>query len=103
MHVPGRNPDLGHVEFETARRLDPGRMPFSHALGKGESDLSQRALSSNKMSGDEDSTYVFACPVCEESLEVNEAMKDALVERGCVICGAAVSGEAFCACATNPS
>lgn len=55
------------------------------------------------MSDDRDRAYVFACPACEESLEVNEAMKDALAERGCVICGADVTADAFCECATNPS
>jgi hypothetical protein len=39
--------------------------------------------------------YIFDCPVCEESLEVNESMKEALVERGCVLCSASVTGAAF--------
>lgn len=39
--------------------------------------------------------YTFVCPACGESLAVNESMKEALVERGCVICGTAVTAEAF--------
>lgn len=39
--------------------------------------------------------YVFVCPDCEESMEVNASMRDALVENGCVICGSSVSPDAF--------
>lgn len=39
--------------------------------------------------------YVFVCPECGESLEVNGSMRDALLERGCVICGASVPPSAF--------
>lgn len=37
----------------------------------------------------------FVCPTCEESLTVNPSMRDALLEEGCVICGAAVTETAF--------
>lgn len=37
----------------------------------------------------------FVCPSCGESMEVNPAMRDALVENGCVVCGASVTAEAF--------
>lgn len=47
------------------------------------------------MSANED--YVFVCPECEESMEVNALMRDALVENGCVVCGAPVSSTAFTA------
>lgn len=47
------------------------------------------------MSGGDESSFRFVCPECEESLEVNAAMRDALVERGCVICGSAVTEGAF--------
>lgn len=43
--------------------------------------------------------YTFACPACGESLAVNGAMREALIERGCVICGTEVTAEAF----TGPS
>ncbi len=36
------------------------------------------------MTPDEDSTYIFSCPACGESLEVNASMKEALIDRGCV-------------------
>ncbi|MFW5959418.1 MAG: DUF7560 family zinc ribbon protein [Natronomonas sp.] len=52
------------------------------------------------MSTGEDRKYVFVCPECDESLEVNDSMKEALVERGCVICGTSVTTEAF---SPNPS
>jgi Zn ribbon nucleic-acid-binding protein len=39
--------------------------------------------------------YDFACPGCEEQLEINKRMRDTLIERGCVICGTPVAEEAF--------
>ena len=39
--------------------------------------------------------YTFTCPVCEETLAVNESMRRALIERGCVICGTMVTPSAF--------
>ena len=47
------------------------------------------------MSGEGTEEYTFVCPACGESLEVNGSMREALVERGCVICGTAVTAEAF--------
>lgn len=41
------------------------------------------------------SDYTFVCPECGESLSVNASMRDALVEKGCVICGAAVPSAVF--------
>lgn len=43
----------------------------------------------------EEGEYRFACPECEETLEVNGPMREALLDRGCVICGSAVSPRAF--------
>ncbi|MFB6179801.1 MAG: hypothetical protein ABEI77_08765 [Halorientalis sp.] len=43
--------------------------------------------------GDED--YLFVCPACEERMEVNGSMKEALIEKGCVICSASVTEESF--------
>lgn len=39
--------------------------------------------------------YTFVCPTCEESLAVNASMRDALIERGCVICDETVTAAAF--------
>ncbi len=47
------------------------------------------------MSSKEVEEYTFVCPECTESLQVNGSMMDALVEKGCVICGAAVTAAAF--------
>jgi len=52
------------------------------------------------MSSEEDREYAFCCPACGESLVVNDLMKDALIDRGCVICGATVTTAAF---TQNPS
>lgn len=43
----------------------------------------------------EEAEYIFVCPVCDESLEVNGPMREALIDRGCVICGSAVTARAF--------
>ncbi|MBP2251052.1 DUF7560 family zinc ribbon protein [Halarchaeum nitratireducens] len=47
------------------------------------------------MGSEEEAEYTFVCPECGESLDVNASMKDALLDRGCVICGASVSRSAF--------
>mgnify|MGYP000748812417 CR=1 FL=1 len=39
--------------------------------------------------------FTFVCPACGESLDVNDSMRTALLEKGCVICGSTVSDEAF--------
>lgn len=39
--------------------------------------------------------YTFVCPDCGESMAVNAAMRDALLANGCVVCGSAVSADAF--------
>jgi transcription initiation factor IIE alpha subunit len=41
------------------------------------------------------SAYTFICPECDERLEVNASMKEALIDRGCVICGIRVTEDAF--------
>jgi len=41
------------------------------------------------------SAFVFVCEACAESMEVNGSMREALLDQGCVICGASVSPEAF--------
>lgn len=47
------------------------------------------------MSPDEGEGYAFVCPGCGEAIAVDEQMKEALVERGCVICEASVTAAAF--------
>jgi hypothetical protein len=39
--------------------------------------------------------YRFVCPECRESLEVNDSMREALLDNGCVVCGSSVSCDAF--------
>jgi hypothetical protein len=39
--------------------------------------------------------YTFDCPECAESLAVNESMRTALQDRGCVVCGATLDDDAF--------
>lgn len=41
--------------------------------------------------------YTFVCPECGESLSVNDSMRNALIDNGCVICGSSVQDEAFTA------
>ncbi|KAB1198925.1 zinc ribbon domain-containing protein [Haloferax sp. CBA1150] len=47
------------------------------------------------MTGSAANEYVFECPQCEEQFEVNDGMRDALLERGCPVCTASVSPTAF--------
>lgn len=42
-----------------------------------------------------DEEFVFVCPECDETLEVNASMRDVLIEKGCVVCGASVSADSF--------
>ncbi len=44
---------------------------------------------------DTEEDLVFVCPECEESMVVNDAMRQTLIEKGCVICSADVTGAAF--------
>lgn len=37
----------------------------------------------------------FCCPACAESVRVNEEMKDAMLEKGCIICGTPVTSSDF--------
>lgn len=39
--------------------------------------------------------YRFECPECAESIDVNESMKEAIQEQGCVICGTPAPETAF--------
>lgn len=45
---------------------------------------------------DEDAvTHTFVCPACDEHLEVNEPMRRALIDNGCVVCRAELTTCAF--------
>lgn len=39
--------------------------------------------------------YRMTCPSCGETLVVDDSMRAALVENGCVVCGGNLSGDAF--------
>lgn len=39
--------------------------------------------------------YYFVCPECTQRIEVNESMRAALIENGCVVCGAGLTEAAF--------
>lgn len=39
--------------------------------------------------------YEFECPECNERFEVNDSMREALIERGCPVCSGAVSADSF--------
>lgn len=39
--------------------------------------------------------YEFECPQCGEQFEVNDGMRDTLLEHGCPVCTASVSTAAF--------
>lgn len=39
--------------------------------------------------------YDFVCPECAQAIEVNASMRKALIDNGCVVCGAAVSKGSF--------
>ncbi|SHL03230.1 MULTISPECIES: DUF7560 family zinc ribbon protein [Haladaptatus] len=39
--------------------------------------------------------YTFVCPECARSTTVDSAMKDALLDHGCAVCGSVVSSDVF--------
>lgn len=43
------------------------------------------------------SEYEFRCAECGEAIAVDDAMREALLEHGCVICGAPVTEDSFTA------
>ncbi|MHB9288857.1 hypothetical protein ACKVMT_17655 [Halobacteriales archaeon Cl-PHB] len=47
------------------------------------------------MSSGPSEEFTFVCPACGESLDVNDSMRTALLDKGCVICGSSVGEEAF--------
>jgi hypothetical protein len=32
------------------------------------------------------STYIFACPSCEQEIEINGSMREAILASGCPVC-----------------
>ena len=40
-------------------------------------------------------TVDFVCPECGQEIEVTDAMERALLDHGCVLCGAAVAPDDF--------
>jgi endogenous inhibitor of DNA gyrase (YacG/DUF329 family) len=41
------------------------------------------------------SNLTFHCSTCDKSMAVNGPMRDAILEKGCVVCGTSVSRSAF--------
>ena len=37
----------------------------------------------------------FVCPGCAQEIEVDAAMREAIIDAGCAVCGSAVTAEAF--------
>jgi transcription elongation factor Elf1 len=60
----------------------------------------ERANDEIPMSASEE--FTFDCPSCGASMAVNASMRDALVENGCVVCGASVTAEAFSSSGQSP-
>jgi predicted RNA-binding Zn-ribbon protein involved in translation (DUF1610 family) len=69
----------------------------SHALGSGRVIYAETGRVAEWMNCEEATEFSFRCPSCEESLTVNGPMRAALVERGCVVCGAELTLAAFTA------
>lgn len=49
-------------------------------------------MSSQLTEGNE---YEFRCEECAEEIAVNDAMREALLDHGCVVCGAPATERAF--------
>jgi predicted RNA-binding Zn-ribbon protein involved in translation (DUF1610 family) len=39
--------------------------------------------------------FEFVCPDCDERIIVNGVMRETLIENGCILCGASISGSDF--------
>ena len=39
--------------------------------------------------------YEFSCPDCGQAIEVNEPMREAILEHGCPVCGSVVEPSNF--------
>lgn len=62
-------------------------------MGCGCSGLDVQGGEASPMTGS--AGILFVCPECAERIEVNESMKTAIIESGCIVCGTAVSATAF--------
>ena len=40
-------------------------------------------------------TWLFSCPGCTQTIDVNEPMRSAILERGCPVCGDPVEQSSF--------
>ena len=47
------------------------------------------------------STYTFVCPGCEQEIEVNGSMRDAILSSGCPVCTETVERSNFEALETS--
>ena len=70
-------------------------MNGSQGIGSGAVIYDGTARRSARMNCEETAEFSFRCPSCEEALTVNGSMRTALVERGCVVCGAELTAAAF--------
>jgi hypothetical protein len=41
------------------------------------------------------SAYIFVCPGCEQDIEVNESMREAILSSGCPVCTEAIETTDF--------
>lgn len=93
----------------TARRIrrslryrPPGAVPRETALPSCRSTAWEcgnsfnRTVSYGRTVTPEAEEYDFVCPECAQEIEVNASMREALLANGCVVCGAALSPDAFC-------
>lgn len=48
-----------------------------------------------KLAIPDDAAYTFRCPACEGTILASEETREGILERGCIICGAEVSRDAF--------
>lgn len=39
--------------------------------------------------------YEFRCPDCEQLIEINDPMREAILDNGCPVCSAAVDADHF--------
>lgn len=41
------------------------------------------------------STYLFVCPACDQEIEVNTSMREAILSSGCPVCTEPAETDAF--------
>jgi hypothetical protein len=82
------------VRLELARRATYNRL-WIPTVREREGALYEWIPYEDSMDSHVTEDATFRCPVCEETLKVNASMREALVERGCVVCGADLTPDAF--------